>query len=420
MSILRDLGIFLTFICSLFTILIYISVFYEEVFVFNIELAERVKNLPPYLFAAIDKMKQEAISKGVDLIDLSIGDPDIPTPSHIVESMKSAVEKPEHHRYPSYEGMLVYRDAVSQWYKKRFNVSLDPKSEVLSLIGSKEGIGHIPLAFINPGDIVLVPSPGYPVYPVATLFAGGQPYIMPLIEENNYLPDFNSIPSDILKKAKLMFINYPNNPTSAVAGKDFFAKAMELALANNIIVCHDAAYSEIYYDEEKPMSFLQIEGAKDVGIEFHSLSKTYNMTGWRIGFAVGNKDVIAGLGKIKTNLDSGIFQAIQEAGITALNTDDKTLSDIRSIYQERRDILYNGLVKLGMSVRKPKASFYLWAKVPKGFDSSKFVSHLLENAGVLGTPGVGFGAPGEGYIRFALTQPAKRISEAIQRISKAI
>ncbi len=386
----------------------------------NIQLADRVKNLPPYLFATIDKMKQKALSKGVDLIDLSIGDPDIPTPSHIVEAMKKAVAKPEHHRYPSYEGMLSYREAVAQWYKTRFNVTLDAKTEVLSLIGSKEGIGHIPLAFINSGDVVLVPSPGYPVYPVATLFAGGQSFIMPLKEENDFLPDFKSIPSDILKKAKLMFLNYPNNPTSAVAGKDFFANVIELASAFNIIVCHDAAYSEIYYDDIKPFSFLELDKAKETGIEFHSLSKTYNMTGWRIGFAVGNKDVVAALGKIKTNLDSGIFQAIQEAGIAALSSEDAILSDIRNAYQERRDILHEGLNKIGIFSRKPKASFYLWAKVPNGFDSSSFVSHLLETAGVLGTPGVGFGAPGEGYIRFALTQPPERISEAVQRISKAL
>lgn len=386
----------------------------------NIQLADRVKNLPPYLFATIDKMKQKALSKGVDLIDLSIGDPDIPTPSHIVEAMKQAVAKPEHHRYPSYEGMLSYREAVAKWYKMRFNVTLDAKTEVLSLIGSKEGIGHIPLAFINPGDVVLVPSPGYPVYPVATLFAGGQSFIMPLKEENDFLPDFKSIPADIMKKAKLIFLNYPNNPTSATAGKDFFVNVIELASAFNIIVCHDAAYSEIYYDDEKPLSFLELDKAIETGIEFHSLSKTYNMTGWRIGFAVGNKDVIAALGKIKTNLDSGIFQAIQEAGIAALNSEDIILADIRNTYQQRRDIFHDGLNKIGIFSRKPKASFYLWAKVPNGFDSTGFVSHLLENAGVLGTPGVGFGAPGEGYIRFALTQPAERINEAVQRISKAL
>ncbi len=386
----------------------------------NIQLADRVKSLPPYLFATIDRMKQEALTRGIDLIDLSIGDPDIPTLPHIVDAMKVAVSKPQHHRYPSYEGMLSYREAVAEWCKKRFNVTLDAKTEVLSLIGSKEGIGHIPLAFINPGDIVLVPSPGYPVYPVATLFAGGQSFLMPLTEQNSFLPDFQSIPSDILRKAKLMFLNYPNNPTAATAEKDFFQSVIELASNFNIIICHDAAYSEIYYDNEKPLSFLQMDGAKEIGIEFHSLSKTYNMTGWRIGFVVGNREVIAGLGKIKTNLDSGIFQAIQEAGISALNTEDTILLDIRNIYQQRRDILYDGLNKIGIFVKKPKASFYLWAKVPHGYDSLSFVSHLLENAGVLGTPGVGFGAHGEGYIRFALTQPAERISEAVQRISKVL
>lgn len=386
----------------------------------TVQLSDRVKNLPPYLFASIDKMKQNALSKGVDLIDLSIGDPDIPTPEHIVDAMKKAVENPEHHRYPSYEGMLSYREAVAGWYKHRFNVILDPKTEVLSLIGSKEGIGHIPLAFLNPGDIVLVPSPCYPVYPVATLFAGGESYIMPLKEENGFLPDFKTIPADILKRAKLMFLNYPNNPTAATAHAELYKDAIELAEKYNIIICHDAAYSEIYYDNEKPMSFLELDGAKDVGIEFHSLSKTYNMTGWRIGFAAGNSDVLAGLGKIKTNLDSGVFQAIQEASIVALQTEDAILSGIRRIYQERRDSLYGGLKELGLRIIKPKATFYLWAKVPSGFDSTGFVTFLLEKAGVLGTPGVGFGAPGEGYIRFALTQSTKRIKEAAERIKSAI
>lgn len=386
----------------------------------SVQLSDRVKNLPPYLFAAIDKMKQDALGKGVDLIDLSIGDPDIPTPEHIVDAMKKAVEKPVHHRYPSYEGMLSYRQAVAGWYKTRFNVSLNPANEVLSLIGSKEGIGHIPLAFVNPGDVVLVPSPGYPVYPVGTLFAGGESYIMPLKEENNFLPDFKIIPESVLKRAKLMYVNYPNNPTSAIAPAGFYKEVIALAKKYNIIVCHDAAYSEVYYDNEKPISFLEIEGAKEVGIEMHSLSKTYNMTGWRIGFAVGNKDVLAGLGKIKTNLDSGVFQAIQEASIAAINTDDKILAEIRDTYQARRDALYNGLKNIGFRLIKPKATFYLWAKVPSGFDSQKFVAHLLEKTGVLTTPGVGFGAPGEGYVRFALTVPVARIKEAVERIKKVL
>lgn len=386
----------------------------------DFELAERVKNLPPYLFAAIDKMKAEARQRGVDLIDLSIGDPDIPTPPDIVESLKRAVENPVNHRYPSYDGMPTYKKAVAEWYKRRFNVSLDPFEEVLSLIGSKEGIGHIPLAFVNPNDIVLVPSPGYPVYHIGTLFAGGESYIMPLYEQNGFLPDLSVIPEEVYKKAKLMFINYPNNPTSAIAGREFFERVVEIARTYNIIVCHDAAYSEIYYDDQKPMSFLEVDGAKDVGIEFHSLSKTYNMTGWRIGFAVGNRDVISGLGKIKTNLDSGVFQAIQEAGITALNMGDDKLKPIRDTYQERRDVLYEGLKGLGLSVIKPQATFYLWAKVPEGYDSSGFVVHLLERAGVMITPGVGFGSPGEGYVRFALTVGVDRIREAIERIRKVI
>lgn len=384
------------------------------------KLAERVKNLPPYLFARIDAMKREAVGKGVDLIDLSIGDPDIPTPGHIVEAMKKAVQNPKHHRYPSYEGMPSYREAVSVWYKGRFDVVLDPRDEVLSLIGSKEGIGHIPLAFVNPGDLVLVPSPGYPVYSTGTLFAGGKSFFMPLKKESGYLPELKSLGEDVLKRAKLMFINYPNNPTSAVADRRFFEEVIAIARKYDIIVCHDAAYSEVYYDDERPLGFLQVDGAKEVGVELHSLSKTYNMTGWRVGFAVGNREVIAGLGKVKTNLDSGVFQAIQEASITALETEERVLSGLRRTYQERRDTLYEGLKEAGISADKPKATFYLWARVPDGYDSSGFVAHLLEKAGVLATPGNGFGAPGEGYVRFALTVPVERISEAVKRIKRVL
>lgn len=386
----------------------------------SIEPAKRVKDLPPYLFATIDKMKETAVARGVDLIDLSIGDPDTPTPKHIVERMRKAVKNPAHHQYPSYMGMLSFRQAVADWYKKRFTVNLNPQTEVLSLIGSKEGIGHMPLAFIDPGDYVLVSSPGYPVYPAATILAGGNSYEMPLLEKNNYLPDLKKIPKTVLKKAKLMFINYPNNPTAACADIPFYKDVVNFAARHNIIICHDAAYSEMYYDNEKPLSFLQAPGAKHVGIEFHSLSKTYNMTGWRIGFAVGNKDAIAGLGKIKTNLDSGIFQAIQEAGIEALKTKDYELKKIRIMYQERRDVLYHGLKKLGLELDKPKASFYLWVKCPKGISSMDFTALLLNKGGILTTPGNGFGAPGEGYVRFALTVPVKRINEAVQRIGNVL
>lgn len=385
----------------------------------SVELASRLEHLPPYLFASIDRIKQKAVERGTDLIDLSIGDPDIPTPLHIVDAMKRAVEKPENHRYPTYEGMLSFREAVARWYKKRFNATLDPQKEVLSLIGSKEGIGHIPLAFIDQGEMVLVPSPAYPVYSAGTLFAGGERSIVPLKEENNFLPDVDAIPKRILRKAKLIFLNYPNNPTSAIAPAKFYQQVVRIALQYNIIVCHDASYTEIYY-ERKPLSFMQIPGAKNVGIEFHSLSKTYNMAGWRIGFAVGNREVLAGLGKVKTNLDSGVFQAIQEAAIGALDTDDSVLSKIRKTYQERRDVLYHGLKTIGIRSAKPEATFYIWAKVPSHFDSLGFTSHLLNRAGVLATPGIGFGEAGEGYVRFALTASIDRIKEAVERIGKIL
>ncbi len=386
---------------------------------FPIELAGRIKSLPPYLFAAIDEIKQKAIVRGVDIINLGIGDPDLPTPGPIVERLKQAATDPTNHQYPSYEGLLSFRQAVASWYKRRFGVTLDPASEVLTLIGSKEGIGHVPLAFVNPGDLVLVPSPGYPVYPVGTAFAGGVPHIMPLLKQNGFLPDLSAIPKDVARRAKLMFINSPNNPTSVVAGTDFFKRVVAFALEHQVIVCHDAAYSEIFYDGRRPASFLEVDGAKDVGIEFHSLSKTFNMTGWRIGFAVGNKPVLAGLGKVKSNLDSGVFQAVQVAGITALQSDDQLTDGLRKVYQERRDVLVPGLKKLGLAVDTPTAAFYVWIAVPKGHTSTSFTAHLLEKAGLVTTPGNGFGQAGEGYIRMTLTTPKERLAEAVERIRKA-
>ena len=385
---------------------------------FPIEYATRIKTLPPYLFAAIDKMKQEAIKRGVDIINLGIGDPDLPTPAPIIESLRKAAGDPQHHQYPSYEGMASFRGAVTGWYKRRFNVTLDPASEVLTLIGSKEGIGHAPLAFIDPGDIVLVPSPGYPVYPVGTSFAGGISHIMPLTKENGFLPDLTAIPPDVARKAKLMWLNSPNNPTSVVMSKDYFRRVVDFARANQIIVCHDAAYSEIFYDGNRPASFLEIDGAKEVGVEFHSLSKTYNMTGWRLGFAVGNREVLAGLGKVKSNLDSGVFQAVQEAGITALNLDDSITDELRKVYQKRRDVLVPGLKQLGLEVDPPPAAFYVWVTVPKGYTSASFTAHLLEKAGIVTTPGNGFGTPGEGYIRMTVTTSKERLAEAVERMKK--
>jgi LL-diaminopimelate aminotransferase len=385
---------------------------------FSIEYATRIKTLPPYLFAAIDKMKQEAIRRGVDIINLGIGDPDLPTPTPIIESLRKAAGDPKHHQYPSYEGMATFRAAVADWYQRRFHVTLDPVSEVLTLIGSKEGIGHVPLAFVDPGDVVLVPSPGYPVYPVGTSFAGGVSHIMPLTKQNGFLPDLDAIPKDIARKAKLMWLNSPNNPTSVVMGKEYFAQVVDFARTHQVIVCHDAAYSEIFYDGKRPASFLEIEGAKEVGVEFHSLSKTYNMTGWRLGFAVGNKEVLAGLGKVKSNLDSGVFQAIQEAGITALTLDESITDNLRKTYQERRDVLVPGLRQLGLDVDPPPAAFYVWVTVPQGYTSASFTAHLLEKAGIVTTPGNGFGAPGEGYVRMTVTTSKDRLAEAVERIRK--
>lgn len=385
---------------------------------FPIEYAARIKTLPPYLFAAIDKMKQESIRRGVDIINLGIGDPDLPTPAPIIESLRNAAGDPRHHQYPSYEGMASFRGAVAGWYKRRFHVTLDPASEVLTLIGSKEGIGHVPLAFVDPGDVVLVPSPGYPVYPVGTSFAGGVSHIMPLTKPNGFLPDLDAIPHDIARKAKLMWLNSPNNPTSVVMDKTYFKRVVEFARAHRIIVCHDAAYSEIFYDGKRPASFLEIDGAKEVGVEFHSLSKTYNMTGWRLGFAVGNGEVLAGLGKVKSNLDSGVFQAIQEAGITALNLDDSVTDGLRKTYQERRDVLVPGLKRLGLDVDPPPAAFYVWVTVPKGYTSASFTAHLLEKAGIVTTPGNGFGEAGEGYIRMTVTTSKERLAETVERIKR--
>ena len=383
-----------------------------------IRKATRIEQLPPYLFAEIDKKKTEMRKKGVDLIDLGVGDPDLPTPKPIIERLKKASEDARNHRYPSYEGMIEFRRTVAQWYERRFGVQLNPETEVLSLIGSKEGLAHIPLAFVDPGDYVLVPSPGYPVYNVSTLFAGGTPYFLPLRRESGFLPNLSEIPKAVAQKAKILFINYPNNPTAAIAEKPFYEEVIAFAKRYGIIVCHDAAYSELAFDGFRPLSFLEVEGAKEVGIEFHSLSKTFNMTGWRIGFAVGHPEIVAGLGKIKTNIDSGLFQAIQEAGMEALNHFDTPLPGMIEIYEKRRDVMVKGLREVGLAVDRPKATFYLWIQVPRSYTSARFATFLLEQAGIVVTPGNGFGEAGEGYIRMALTVDETRLKEAIERLKK--
>ena len=382
------------------------------------EKAERLRQLPPYLFKEIDRKKAEVRSRGVDIIDLGVGDPDLPTPEHIIRALKRAADDPANHRYPSYSGLNTFKETVAEWYRERFGVVLDASTEVVSLIGSKEGIAHFPLAFINPGDLALVPSPAYPVYNIATIFAGGESFFMPLLSENRFLPDLKSIPEEIAARAKILFINYPNNPTSAIADLDFFKQVVAFAEKHDILVCHDAAYTEMAFDGYRPPSFLEVEGAKEVGIEFHSLSKTYNMTGWRIGFAVGNPIAVEGLGAIKSNIDSGVFQAVQLAGIEAIKGDQACVEEMSRIYTERRDVMVRGLRDSGFEVETPKATFYLWIKVPEGYSSAQLATRLLEEAGLVVTPGNGFGEPGEGYFRMALAQKKERLEEAVKRLKK--
>lgn len=381
-------------------------------------VAKRLQDLPPYLFAEIDRKKAELRAKGMDLISLGIGDPDMPTPRHIIAALQRAAEDPATHQYPPYEGSQRFREAAVAWMKKYYDVSFDAGKECIALIGSKEGIAHLPWAFVNPGDVVFVPSPGYPVYSSATTFCGGVPQILPLLCENHFLPDLKKIPEDVLKKTKIMFLNYPNNPTAACATREFFAEAVTLAIKHNFIICHDAAYMEIFYDGKRPLSIFQVPGAKDVAIEMHSLSKTFNMTGWRVGFAVGNASIVQGLAQMKTNLDSGTFVAVQEAGVAALQSPESVLSEIRGIYQQRRDKLVSVLKTHGWDVMVPQATFYVWAASPKGITAKDFAVQVMEKTGVVITPGTGFGEFGEGYVRFSLTAPPEKLEEAVHRLQK--
>jgi LL-diaminopimelate aminotransferase len=377
--------------------------------------SHRLDKLPPYLFVEINRKIAEKRANDIDIISFAIGDPDLPTPSNVIEKLCQAAHKPVNHRYPETSGLPELCQAIARWYQRRFGVSLAPSKEVLPLIGSKEGIGHISFCLIDSSDIALVPDPSYPVYSSSTLLAGGEPYFLPLTDKDDFLPDLEAIPCDVLKKAKLLWLNYPNNPTGAVADIDFFEKAVLFAKKHNLAICHDAPYTEVAYDGYEPPSFLQAPEAKEVGIEFHSLSKTYNMTGWRIGMAVGNAKMIDALFRFKSNLDSGIPQAIQEAAIEALDNPD-SVAELRKIYQGRRDKLFNALSEIGLSALKPKASFYIWAKVPDGFTSVGFTSDLLDKANVAVTPGIGYGSAGEGYIRLSLTLPDNRLDQGIERL----
>lgn len=365
----------------------------------------------------MDRKKKAAIERGVDIISLGVGDPDLPTPPHIVRAGQAALAKASNHQYPFGAGLLAFRKSISAWMKTRFKVALDPASEIYALIGSKEGLGHLPLAYLNPGDVALVPDPAYPVYKNATLFAGAEPYLMPLREERDFLPDLKSIPEHVLTRAKILFLNYPNNPVAAMAPRAFLEEVVSFAKKYHLLVAYDNAYSEMYY-HAPALSFLEIPGAKEVGIEFHSLSKTYNMTGWRIGWVCGNAELIKGLATIKDSMDSGAFQAIQETAITALEHPDSEMfvRDMRELYQRRMDQFVSAMTLAGWSMRKPGATFYVWARTPKGFNSTETAGRLLDEVGVVCTPGVGFGPSGEGYVRFALTVSEKRLMEAVQRI----
>ncbi|MFH1031944.1 MAG: LL-diaminopimelate aminotransferase [Chloroflexota bacterium] len=381
-------------------------------------LARRIETLPPYLFVEISRKIAEKKAKGEDVVSFGIGDPDIPTPPHIINRLCQAAQDPVNHRYPESEGLPELRKAIAQWYQKRFGIVLDPDKEVLPLIGAKEGIAHIALCFIDPGDIALVPDPGYPVYSVGTSLMGGRPYYLPLIDRNNFLPDYNRIPPDISHKAKLLWISYPHNPTGAVADLDFFKKTVEFARQTGMAVCHDGPYTEVAYDGYKPVSFLQAEGAKDVGVEFHSLSKTFNMTGWRIGMVVGNATMIDALRRVKSNLDSGIPQAIQYAAIEALTGPQDCIAEHNAIYQRRRDLLVEVLNSIGIEAKPPKASLYVWAKVPQGYTSAEFATDLLEKVSVVVTPGSGYGRNGEGYVRLSLTLADAALVKGLSRLSQ--
>jgi LL-diaminopimelate aminotransferase len=380
--------------------------------------AKRLGRIPPYLFAEIDRKVQEKRRAGIDVISLGIGDPDLPTPGRIVSVLQETAADPANHRYPSYFGLAELRESIARWYAERAGVELDPATEILPTLGSKDGISHAPLALVDPGDVVLAPDPGYTVYVTGAIMAGAEAHIMPLTEANHWLPDLDAIPADVARRARLMWLNYPNNPTAATADRKFLERAVEFCREQDIVLCHDAPYSEIAFDGYRPITLFEIPGAKDVGLEFHSLSKTFNMTGWRIGWVCGRADLINAIGQLKTNIDSGIFQAVQWAAIEALNGGEEETRAACSVYARRHRLVADTLNGLGWSIKPPRATFYVWAPVPEGYDSIGFASHVLDEVGVNITPGVGFGAHGEGYFRLSVTAPDARLEEAMARMRK--
>jgi LL-diaminopimelate aminotransferase len=379
-----------------------------------VRVARRIQDLPPYLFAELDRKVRAKRDAGMDVISLGIGDPDLPTPRHIVEALQEAAEDPSTHQYPSYYGLPAFRAAVAGWYAQRFGVQLDPETEVLPLLGSKEGLAHLSLSFIDPGDEALVPDPGYPVYGLGTALAGGSPVSMPLSASGGYLPDLDELrPSD---RTRILWLNYPSNPTAAVADAAFFERAVAFAADHGLLVCHDAAYSEITFDGYVAPSILQVEGGKDVAVEFGSLSKSYNMTGWRVGWAAGNADAVGALATLKTNLDSGVFNALQRAGVAALAGPQDHVEMLRATYQKRRDVVVSAFQEIGLDLDAPLGSIYVWVPTPEGHSAASFTDELLDGPGVVVSPGTGYGAHGEGYVRVSLTVSDARLQEAMGRI----
>lgn len=381
------------------------------------KFASRMDRVPPYLFVEISRKIAEKKAQGIDVISFGIGDPDIPTPASVVDRLRDTALDTPNHRYPETDGLPEFRQAVADWYQRRFGITVRPDEETLPLIGAKEGIGHAALCFIEPGDIALVPDPGYPVYSVGTWFAGGECHWMPLLEENGWLPDLDAIPQDVARKAKVIWLNYPNNPTGAIADGDYFAKVVEFAKAYDIAVLHDASYSEVAFDGYRPVSFLETPGAMDVGVEFHSLSKSYNMTGWRLGMAVGNADIISALMVVKSNLDSGVPNAIQYMGIEAMALSQDDIDARNRVYERRRDRVVQTLQAVGLDAIPPKASLYVWTRIPQGFSSAEFTAKLLEEANIVVTPGNGYGQYGEGYIRLSLTIGDEDMERGLERLA---
>jgi len=381
-----------------------------------VRTAKRMENLPPYLFAEIDRKKEAKQAQGVDVISLGIGDPDRPTPQRIIDAMAGAIKEPKNHQYPSYSGSMPYRKACAEWMNRRFGVELDPATEVLALIGSKEGIAHLFPAFIDVDDYTLVPGVGYPVYHTGGILIGGKTHWMPMNDSNDWLADFESTPADVLAKAKMMFLSYPNNPSSAIAPVEYFDRAIAFAKEHDILIVHDNAYSEIGFDGYRPPSFLERPGARDVAIELFSCSKAYNMTGWRIAFACGNAEAIKALGTVKSNIDSGAFTAVQDAAIEAMLGDQSDVAEMSALYQRRRDLVMDALGSIGLSARQPKGTIYVWARIPEGYTSAQYAGEVLDKAGVIVAPGNAYGPDGEGYIRISLATPDDRLVEALERI----